>query len=158
MAIFEASGYLPPGIHDMVVADIQQHFVAGFPTSTSRKQIFQGYEKHRSELATLGIDLHQLLGGSFISTKLDPSDIDLVCFADSNVVDNLPQAQKELLAQLTAGPETKASHLCDAYFCPTVPDTDPLFNKVRAARKYWMGEFGFDRQDIPKGLVSTKVP
>jgi len=157
MSHFTPEGFLPPGIHEMSAEEIKQVFVTAFNASTSRPIIYQGYDKHSADLKTLGIDVEELVGGSFISTKPEPSDIDLVCFMDANAVDNLPPEHQLLLEALTAGPVTKQTHHCDAYYCPTLPETDPLYQRVRTARKYWMGEFGFDRQDRPKGMVATTV-
>jgi hypothetical protein len=97
------------------------------------------------------------MNGSFISTKNDPGDVDLVCFADANAIDCLPLEMQQRLKALVDGKATRDTHLCDAYFCPTLPETDPAFDETRSARKYWMGEFGFDRLDRPKGIVRTQI-
>jgi hypothetical protein len=154
---FNSNGYLEPGIHDLELSALEEHFVKGFPTSTTRPRIIDGYKRHRSELESLSIELEQLLDGSFVSTKNDPGDIDLVCFADADAVDQLSPDDKNRLRLLTLGSSTKGSHLCDAYFCPTVPETDPRYPTVRQSRKYWMGEFGYDRQDRPKGILRTRI-
>lgn len=107
------------------------------------------------ELTSLISSFEQFLNGSFASNKNDPNDIDMVVFADAAVVDALPAADKARL-KLLFSPTSKASHLCDAYFCPTVPSGHPMFNHCRSQRKYWMGEFGFDRHDVPKGIAVVK--
>ena len=61
---FNANGYLDPGIHDVDLSAIEEHLVRGFPTSTTRPRIIDGYKRHRSELETLSIELEQLLDGS----------------------------------------------------------------------------------------------
>lgn len=155
--MLNADGYLSPGIHDMTMEEIQEAFVVPFPGSTTRPVVFAGYEKHRAELEALNINIEQFIDGSFTTSKTDPSDVDMVCFADANVVDNLPPEKQEALLKLTGGAATKETHHCDAYFCPTLPDNDPLFNQLRAQRKYWMGEFGYDRVDKPKGIVRTQL-
>jgi len=154
---FNANGYLDPGIHEADLSAIEEHLVRGFPTSTTRPLIIEGYRRHRAEMRSINIDVEQFLNGSFVSTKNDPGDIDLVCFADADTVDNLSSVDKKKLLSLMLGSQTKTTHYCDAYFCPMVPQTDPRYAKVRQTRKYWMEEFGFDRQDRPKGIVRTTV-
>lgn len=155
--MLNANGYLPPGIHDLTAVDIKRVFVDLYPSSTTRPVVFAGYERHKAELEAFNIAIEQFIDGSFTTNKLEPSDVDLVGFANAQDVDNLTPAQQDALTQLFRGPDTKATHHCDAYFCPTVPDTDPLFPQLRAQRKYWMGEFGNDRLDIPKGIVRTQL-
>lgn len=155
--MLNADGYLDAGLHDMSVDQLESAFVAAFPTSKTRPQIFSGYQKHSAELSALGVPMEQFINGSFTTNKEDPGDVDLVCFADAESIDKLSPDQQAVFEKLVAGKATKASHHCDAYFCATVPETDPLYPQVRANRKYWMGEFGYDRTDKPKGIVRTQI-
>jgi hypothetical protein len=157
MPNFNADGYLSAGIHDMTLDQIEQEFVVDFTSSTTRADIFDGYRSHSAELAALGPVFEEFIDGSFTTSKTDPGDIDLVCFALADEIDNLSDANKLAFKALVSGKITRATHHCDAYFCAVVPETDPLFDQTRPQRKYWMGEFGFDRQDKPKGIVRTAV-
>lgn len=154
---FNADGYLEAGLHDMELDGIVEHFVTAFPTSNTRSNIIEGYKKHRGEIVSLGIPCLQFLNGSFASNKADPGDIDMVGFMDMEAVDALSPADKSKLEALFSGKATRDTHLCDAYFVPTVPAHHPLHNQLRSQRKYWMGEFGYDREDKPKGLIRTEI-
>jgi hypothetical protein len=141
----------------MDLETFKSRFVDEFATSRTRASIYAGFERYRAELGALGIDFELFLDGSFVSSKVDPGDVDLVCFADADAVDQLSEGAKQLLRTLVGGKLTRATHSCDAYFCPTVPETHPQYDDVRPQRKYWMGEFGFDRQDRPKGIVHHTI-
>lgn len=154
---FDTRGYLAPGIHDAGADQIEEHLVKAFPTSQTRPQIFAGYSLHAETLRSLGLKVEQFIDGSFASTKNDPGDIDLVCFIDAATVDALAPNQQALLESLVSGPLTKTAFSCDAYFAPTYPDGHPNSGEARSTRKYWMGEFGYDRLDQPKGIVRTVV-
>ncbi|MDR7119015.1 DUF6932 family protein [Caulobacter sp. BE254] len=154
---FNANGYLEPGLHDCDPTDIHENLVVAFPTSGTRAKIFDGYKQHRQELLELGLTVEQFIDGSFASTKNDPGDIDMVCFIDADAVDALDQAQQDKLVALVSGPLTKATHQCDAYFVPRLPVHHPNYGAFRTQRKYWMGEFGFDRTDQAKGMLRTIV-
>jgi hypothetical protein len=154
---FNADGYLDAGIHDVELAEIEEHLVNGFPNSNTRPTIITGYKKHRAELEHLNIDIEQLLDGSFVSTKNDPNDIDLVCFADADVIDNLSPLDKQKFHNLVMGKSTQSFYNCDAYFCPTVPENDSRYSHCRQNRKYWIGEFGYDRNEKPKGVLRIKI-
>ncbi|MGJ4929158.1 DUF6932 family protein [Bradyrhizobium sp. HKCCYLS2038] len=154
---FNGHGYIAPGLHPMAQSDLEAAFVTAFPHSSTRGDIMKGYKKHSLEVTALVGACEQLLDGSFVTNKNDPGDVDMVLFVDASVIDNLSSSQKAEFAALTAGQQTKATHLCDAYFCPTYPETHPQFQQFRQIRKYWMGEFGFDRQEVPKGIVQVQL-
>lgn len=151
--MFNANGYLEPGLHRMTIEQFENAFVIPFPHSTTRSNILVGYIRHHAELTEILDAFEQLVDGSFTTNKNDPNDVDLLVLADGDVIDALPDEQKARLDQLVSGKATQEKYLCDAYFCPTYPDTHPLFTHSRPQRKYWMGEFGFDRCDVAKGVV-----
>ena len=97
------------------------------------------------------------MDGSFVTSKNDPGDIDLVVLLDGPAVDSLPPAEQAKLRSLLAGPVTRTQYMCDAYFCPVYPEGHPMHSASRQQRKYWLGEFGYDRSDVPKGIVHVKL-
>lgn len=154
---FNTKGYLDAGLHPMTVDDVEKIFVTGFPSSNTRQGIIDGYKKHADDLAKIINECVQFIDGSFVTNKNDPGDIDMVCLIDGDTVDALAPAEQTKLAALLSGPATKATHKCDAYLVVTYPETHPAYPAARQQRKYWMGEFGFDRQDHPKGIVTIDV-
>ncbi|WP_372623382.1 DUF6932 family protein [Falsiroseomonas sp.] len=150
-------GYLDPGIHAATVADIKTHFVDAFPTSATRETIFEGYKRHTTDLQQCNVAFDQYADGSFVSSKVDPGDIDFVCIADADTIDALPPEKQRIIATLFRGKATKATHQCDAYFIASVPDTDPRHQSYWANRKFWLGCFGFDRADKPKGFLKLQI-
>lgn len=92
-----------------------------------------------------------------MSSKSDPGDIDLLCMGDQATLDALPSNEKALLGPLVLGAGTKPAYECDSYFLASFPDTDPAYQHYRQLRKYWLGEFGFDRVDRPKGILTIDV-
>ena len=150
-------GYLDPGIHPATMTDIKTHFVEAFTTSTTRETIIEGYERHTAELQQCPVTFEQYLDGSFVSSKIDPGDIDLVCIADADTLDALPPDKQLLIRHLFRGNATKSTHKCDAYFIASVPDSDPRHHSYWTGRKFWLGCFGFDRADKPKGFLHVKI-
>ncbi len=155
--MFTENGYLAPGLHKMSLDEIEAAFVSDFPFSSTRSDIIEGFKRHLDELKAIIPDFEQLLNGSFVTNKNDPGDVDLVCFIDAEKVDALPPESREEFEALLSGPKTKETHLCDAYFVPVYPENHPHNNNNRTMRKYWLGEFGFDRQEQPKGVVIHEV-
>jgi hypothetical protein len=154
---FNADGYLEAGLHPTNLANVKTHFVDAFPPPSTRSKVYAGYKRHMAELQKSSVTFEQFLDGSFVSSKHDPGDIDLLAMADLHVIDALSVAEKQRLIDLFLGQRSKVTYECDAYFLPSVPDTDPAYPQFRAQRKYWMGEFGFDRVDRPKGILTITV-
>ena len=150
---FNSHGYLDAGLHVFASDEFESHFVTSFPHSKTRTTILDGYTRHCREIVGLVGACEQFLDGSFVTSKNDPGDIDLVMFIDATVVDALPHDKQQALMELVAGPNTRANYHCDAYFCPIYPAGHPMSDAARQKRKYWMGEFGYDRSDVPKGIV-----
>ena len=89
-ALSGSTGGPPPGRHPATVAEVQARFVkdSQFSGSTTRAAIWQGFLSYEaawlSAEASLGhkIVLAWWLAGSFISSALDPEDIDVTPVLD----------------------------------------------------------------------------
>lgn len=150
---FDVNGNLEAGIHDITMEELQDIFVNSFPSSNTRPVIFSGYYSHDSHLKELNITIEKFVDGSYVTKKNDPRDIDFLCIADALEVDNLPDDKKHLLSNLIDNECCKNAYMCDVYFLASLPEDHPNYPQYRCMRKYWMGEFGFDRQERAKGFV-----
>ena len=83
------SPILPPGIHEIGEAEIDNHFAACFPSSSTRLKLIAGLCSFFSSLRQMEIAFEIWIDGSFTTKKLNPNDIDLVVFADSVSVEHL---------------------------------------------------------------------
>lgn len=139
---------LPPGLHDLAVSQLNNHFFSDFPDSNTRAPLIRGLSSYIDSLKILGIPLEIWLDGSFTTTKIDPNDIDLVIFASENDVNNLSDEYKDLLRSLINRLDIKKRFGCDTLFSIT-EDIN--------MRSYWRGWYGFDRNEVPKGIVRLQV-
>ena len=155
VTMFEPNGHLKAGLHDWTIEEIKDRLVNQFPTSTTRPSIMTGFEQLRSEMVGLKVEVEQWLDGSYVTKKENPGDLDLLNCISEDAVNKLSPPQQHSLYQLVSGKATKATHHCDSYYLVTVPDGHPASDFCRQQRKYWMGEFGYDRNDQPKGIVRT---
>jgi len=149
------SPYLAPGLHSANVDDVEATLVNGFPGSTTRRDIFDHWKLHRetvSSLVTLGVTW---LDGSYVTTKDDPSDADIVVHLDGAEVDALSPADELALLALVAGPVTKAAWRCDSYPLVEYPVSHPLRALYEQYRAYWEDWFGHDRSGQVKGIVEV---
>lgn len=89
------SGHLPPGRHPATLPEIEERFVTAtdFAASRTRAEIWEGFLSYMTAWdeaeQALGTPVLRAiwLAGSFISSKLDPSDIDVSPIYDKHVMD-----------------------------------------------------------------------
>jgi hypothetical protein len=138
---------LPDGVHSCDETDLREVFVRGFEGSSSREVICEGFLKLRAEVSSLGISATQWVDGSFVESKLDPGDVDVVSFCDYDALNRLVAPAQQALVQLVNGREaTKAvfqTHTFLVVSCSAGHHYHPVFE---AARSYWRTWFGKTRE------------
>lgn len=149
---FEANGMLPAGLHKCSVDDFIVTFVDNFPTSQRRKLIVDALWEFSKEVFAEGIPYEFWIDGSFVTTKVNPNDADIVLFLQ---IPNMNVLGKQLTAF-----RQKYAGILDVYFAYAAsPENQKQvgvadFQQIVNNRNYWRGQFGFDRVDCPKGIVS----
>src|SRR4051812_39048040 len=73
----DSNGLLPGGIHDCKLDEIRARF-GSFQMSDRRPKLFEQLVALVTELKSAAISKTLLIDGSFITSKNDPNDIDLV--------------------------------------------------------------------------------
>ena len=148
---FDPSGKLSAGIHDISVEEFEKYFVDQFSTSQNRRPLFECLLTFIRELFQSGMPYEIWIDGSFATSKVNPNDIDVIAFL------NVPQylALKPLVDSI----HLKYMPSLDLYFSPAVNDESQRilspndYSAVVNSRNYWRGQFGFDREDNPKGII-----
>ena len=74
---FNEHGLLPEGIHDCTVEELENRF-GNFQGSDRRPQLWAKFRDFIREAKASGVVETILVNGSFVTTKPDPNDIDLV--------------------------------------------------------------------------------
>lgn len=150
--LFTDSGVLQAGILDFTFSSLYENFVTKFPTSQRRKTIYGslvGFLKRVSDVC----DIEELwLDGSYATNKVNPNDADILLFFS---IENFIK-----LGPLW--PTIRSFENIDAY-CAVVIDehtkqiiSQEEFCQITNNRNYWRGQFGFDRNDHPKGIIRIK--
>lgn len=149
------SPYLPPGLHPATEGDVEATLVNGFPGSASRRDIFDRWLQLRRAIAALVTQREHWLDGSYVTTKDDPGDADIVVHLDGPEVDRLDASACTSLEALVAGKVTRAAWRCDSYPLVEYPAGHPLRTVYEQSRAYWEDFFGHDRSGVPKGIVEV---
>jgi hypothetical protein len=125
LALDPATGLLSPGIHTATMAEVESVFVAAFPSSRTRRPIFDLWIIYRQAITSLLPIAEQWLNGSFTTGKQDPADADVVTFLAHTETDSLAEHERILLLGLFHGKKTKDGCRCDAYLVIEYPDGHP---------------------------------
>lgn len=94
-----------------------------------------------------------MAGWKFLTKKVNPNDLDLVIFyRPDDIISKEMASQLQLLIN-----KISRQYSCDAYFCFTLGHLTDLQKSQLGNHKimetYWMGQFTFDRNRRPKGMV-----
>ena len=158
------TGYLPadPPFHDADLAEVKRAFVYGFaPGNARRKKVFGAYQRHYQEWRRI-LDsrqpLEQWLDGSFISSKAEPRDLDMVTFLPARQLQELPQDEYNAMIALFPQCHVKGG-LLHSFHVPDLPrDASPHERlEAEAQRERMFKRFSSDRDGTQKGIVRAEV-
>lgn len=158
---FEPSGFLPAGRHSATPAEMKASLVLPFVSSVRRSRIFDNWERHLAALRHLVAVSRQWIGGSFVSAKPEPGDIDVCSFVDGPTVDALSQQEQDLIRFMAAGKHTQAFWTVDSYVVTEYPVGSPHRSKYEDALRYWSSWWGQSRPDDhgnvqPRGFLDVQ--
>lgn len=74
---FNSDGNLPPGVHQASLTEIENRF-GEFTISDRRVKLFSKFKQLVEMAKFSGIVKRIIIGGSFVSAKLVPNDVDAV--------------------------------------------------------------------------------
>ncbi|WP_330261732.1 DUF6932 family protein [Streptomyces sp. NBC_00539] len=124
------TGFLPPGRYAASLDVLYAEFVEALD-SPRRRELWSEWEHHRAAVEAWTGEITRLwVGGSFISGKQEPSDVDVTYLLRSEVYDRLDQESLVSLGELTDQPWcTEHSMRIDAYVV-RLPDAMPFWQMM----------------------------
>ena len=135
---FNKHGVLPEGVYGCREDHLRARFVEEFPDSKTRKVILAGFLDWRSHVAKIVHAATQWIDGSFVTSKLNPGDIDVVTFCDADYLNKAtPQQQQAIKALLGADEDTKSLYSTHTFLIASCAPEHPFYPRYEKARKYW---------------------
>lgn len=131
------NGLLPTGLVKVSAEQVHEHFVAPFTTSRNRQRLYNQWLLHRRAIVSIVPIERQWLNGSYVTGKVDPSDIDVVTFIDGEALNALDAPQQAILEELTAGHTTRDRWGVDSFLVPTYPEGHPDRALARKVEGSW---------------------
>ena len=115
---FDELGYLfPYKIIEIDLHTFEKQFVSNFEKSETRQKLFQNYISYITSFKNhIGENFYQWIDGSFVTTKLNPNDIDIVTFINDKDYEN---NQSKLID--FQGIKLKNEQKLDCYFVKNYP-------------------------------------
>lgn len=142
--IFPQGGFI-----QLTDVQLEQHCVIPFPASTRRTLLFQNLVSWLAQLRQSGLIGTLWIDGSFLTTRPEPEDVDLVLVIDQAslpLIQHNPQHFDYLLDHDTV------LQRYNLEVFPIIKGENP------AQESYWRGWFGFCRDDrTPKGIAEVQI-
>lgn len=91
----------PPGFHPASLEDVQSRCVDEIDLSTTRQKLMLDFRVVLDCLAASGITCEIWLDGSFVTAKINPSDIDFIAVVESRLYDEGSAEVRAILDSLT---------------------------------------------------------
>jgi hypothetical protein len=151
---FDLLGYLKPyDLIDFTFEDFRYYFLEKYPNSLTRQVIFDKYLRYLNDFQSkVSTDFIQWIGGSFVTDVNNPNDIDFITIINYRTV-----VDKDIIIRSQFEDEDGFDNYdVDAYFIRTYPYGHDKFWSYEKDIVIWRGEFGTDRDNLPKGIVQLK--
>jgi hypothetical protein len=156
---FDIRGYLKPyGKNTISEEDLKEGFVDPFDEDSTRRRLYEGYVKYNSDLKGLLKDQKYLqwVDGSFISTRINPRDIDLVNLIDHKLVDTYQDELQQFINRLG-----KEKYGIDGYIVRIYPEGHKNYIRTKSDLIYWENWFSKSKlnrrkQRFAKGFVELE--
>jgi hypothetical protein len=76
-------GLLPPGIYDCSLEEIGERF-GTFQSTDRRSRLYERLQEYLTQVRSSNLALAVIVNGSFVTSKADPNDIDLILVLPSS--------------------------------------------------------------------------
>lgn len=113
---------------------MRQEFVIPFDETSTRHQLYIGYLHYNKGLKEL-LDIQnciQWINGSFISTRVNPNDIDVVNLLDYRLVERYEKQLKSFINS-----QSREKYGVDAYIVKLYPIGHEKYIRTKSDLLYW---------------------
>ena len=158
---FNIRGHLfPYEIIETNLDEFEREFVDNFDENSTRYEIFERYLNYINVLKEVfEEDFIQWIDGSFVTTKVNPNDIDLLSIIPFEIYEtHLERISNELIAH-----HARTIYDVDAYIVPNYPEGHKKHIITQSDLSYWKDLFGNTRANkrtkkrFPKGIIQLNI-
>ena len=153
---------LPEGIYLCTNSELEVRFVFNFHDSETRHEIHEKFCGLLNEAQIHGFYLIHWLGGSFVSTKTNPEDVDVCTFVDNLQLSEPTASQQRFFDRITKGrSKIHDKYLTDQVVVVVFAPSHPMYEVYTETRDYWKEHYLYTREqrDISNPSDSvTRLP
>ena len=147
---------LPTGFHRKTLAELRFLCVDGLPKSKRRGEIMTRLAQQCASIKKAKIPATIWVNGSFLTKARHPRDADVAVWVSAAFVDKATRGQCIFLNSLKyAGREENGCHV-KLLLAHPITGRDQSMEQQQAHR-YWVLQFGFDRNRNPKGIAVVNI-
>lgn len=162
------AGLLPEGVYPCDETTFEAAFVSPFLNSNIRASHSYGFKSLRTLARPISPPVTQWVGGSFVTTKEEPKDLDVLSFVDIDALNARSKDEIDRINELLDGREvTKTRFGCHTFLQPSCPQGHPYYRFFERERIYWRKWFGKSKDTmsadghkvpgVPKGFVQITL-
>ena len=158
MISFNELGHITPsGVHILTIEEFEQTF-ANLENLLCRRSLFNSYQFYLYELRKIITEpFFQLIGGSYVTRKNWPQDIDLVTFVPYTFEQNhkMKQQLRLFFERYEFSQQKSGLH---TFFSLIPNDQNPERVKFEAHYQYWIDTFSSTptQNSDPKGIIKIQ--
>ena len=146
------------GWHPMSLAALRRLCVDPFPSSATREPIMAGLEAVAARLVQAGVVGDLWIDGSFLTEKINPKDSDVALCINSPSMHDFGLPERRDAVKWVNGNLKETPLLCNSYVIFTYPIVHCLWDDGEWWKIWYAKQFGFSREDDPKGIVIVSIP
>lgn len=159
MPAFDSEGFLPPGRFPATFDEVQSSLL----TTARRREVWEDFLDVTTVLMSTGEPVCAAwLGGSFVSAKPDPGDVDVVYLIRHDVLMSPSQELRTIVGDLTTQRLRQDGFDVDTYILPWVPFAGPdpsrwtrEYIDYQRGRGYWDDFWMRRRAADPRSELNT---
>lgn len=148
----------PPGVRSVTFEEWKDFFQS-IENQNRRKTLITGFERFIAELKNRVTpdQWKQWIGGSFTTTKVEPKDIDVVNFIDYGSIAEMNSDPGPYFTSKDPNIDSRVIYNIDSYQVPVYPLNDPRHKITNDMTKYWVKQFGYDRDKRPRAIFEVSL-
>ncbi len=140
-----------PGIHEKTMLELEIWVNDNFGNCEHRIKLFKNFQQLITKIQTFHISFDIWIDGSFLTTKPEPLDIDLLILANKRNINKLPLDKQDKFYEFFS-PETtrniKVIYSCDVSF---------IIKGKQCDYDFWYNLFSKSRKGEAKGFICIKL-
>jgi hypothetical protein len=147
---------LTAGFHMLTLAQLRELCVGPFSLSRTRASLMDNLERICDKLLEAGVIGELWVDGSFLTNKIDPSDIDIVLRAESAFFEGASKLTQEAMRWVDTN--LKNEYSCDSHVFLDWPEAQHgAYELGEWFRRKYIRLFSLSRTDVVKGIALVSL-